>query len=182
MTGQPPFEQPQPPYQPPYQQTQYPQYSPPQPGSAAQGGPPRPQPGWAEPMDAAQAAAAQQHNAPVLVTIGDIVCTRNEVITPSGRAPIGGVVWSFTDLSRTTRTIPTWAIVCAVVFFFFCLLGLLFLLAKEDRTEGSAQIVVQGHGFLHQTQLPVYSVPQVQDLAARVSYARSLSASAASGF
>jgi hypothetical protein len=68
------------------------------------------------------------------------------------------------------------------LFFFFCLLGLLFLLAKEDRTEGSAQIVVQGHGFLHQTQLPVYSVPQVQDLAARVSYARSLSASAASGF
>jgi hypothetical protein len=114
MTGQPPFEQPQPPYQPPYQQPQYPQYPPPGP---AQGGPPGPQPGWTEPMDAAQAAAARQYNAPVLVTIGDIVCTRNEVITPSGRAPIGGVVWSFTDLSRTTRSIPTWAIVCAVIFF-----------------------------------------------------------------
>jgi hypothetical protein len=176
MTGQPPFEQPQPPYQPSYQQPQYPQY--PQPGPAGS------QPGWTEPMDAAQAAAAsaRQLNAPVLVTIGDIVCTRNEVITPSGRAPIGGVVWSFTDLSRTTRSIPIWAIVCAVIFFFFCLLGLLFLLAKEDRTEGAAQIVVQGQGFLHQTQLPVYSVQQVQDLAARVGYARSLSASAASGF
>jgi hypothetical protein len=134
-------------------------------------------------MDAAQAAAmsAQQFGAPVLVTIGDIACTQHEVITPSGRAPIGGVVWSFTDLSRTSRVIPTWAIVCAVIFFFFCLLGLLFLLAKEDRTEGGAQIVVQGPGFLHQTQLPVYSVPQLQDLAARVNYARSLSASAASG-
>jgi hypothetical protein len=134
-------------------------------------------------MDAAQAAAMSgaPSGAPVLVTIGDIVCTQYEVITPSGRAPIGGVVWSFTDLSRTTRTIPTWAIVCTVIFFFFCLLGLLFLLAKEDRTEGSAQIVVQGPGFLHQTQIPVYSVPQLQDLSARIGYARSLSASAASG-
>jgi hypothetical protein len=166
MTGQQPFEPPQQPY---YQQPQQ---------QSFQQMPQLPQPGWAEPMDAAQ-AAAQVAGAPVLVTIGDIVCTQHEVITPSGRAPIGGVVWSFTDLSRTTRTIPNWAIVCTVIFFFFCLLGLLFLLAKEDRTEGGAQIVVQGQGFLHQTQIPVYSVPQVQDLAARVNYARSLSASAA---
>jgi len=128
-------------------------------------------------MDAAQ-AAAYQANSSVLVTIGDIVCTQNEVITPSGRAPIGGVVWSFTDMSRTTRFIPTWAIVCTVIFFFFCLLGLLFLLAKEDRTEGSVQVVVQGQGFLHQVQLPVFSAMQVQDSAARVNYARSLSAAA----
>jgi hypothetical protein len=125
-------------------------------------------------MDAAQAAA--QGAGPVMVTIGDIVCTNTTVITPSGQAPIGGVVWSYTDMSRTDRVIPTWAIVCAVAFFFFCLLGLLFLLAKEERTEGSVQVVVQGPGFLHQVQLPVYSVIQVQDYAARVNYARSLSA------
>ncbi|HET9172478.1 MAG TPA: hypothetical protein VFN97_23835, partial [Actinospica sp.] len=114
----------------------------------------------------------------VLVTIGDIVCTSTTVITPSGQAPVGSVVWSYTDMSRTSRNIPTWAIVCAIIFFFFCLLGLLFLLVKEDRTEGSVQVVVQGPGFLHQVQLPVASVIQVQDYAARVSYARSLSASA----
>jgi hypothetical protein len=135
-------------------------------------------------MDAAQAAAqaagyaAAQANVPVLVTIGDIACTPVMVITPSGQAPIGSVVWSYTDMSRTTRSIPTWAIVCAIVFFFFCLLGLLFLLAKEDRTEGSVQVVVQGQGFLHQVQLPVFSAMQVQDYAARVNYARSLSAAA----
>lgn len=128
------------------------------------------------PMDAAQAAAMGP--GPVMVTIGDIACTNTSVLTPSGQAPIGSVVWSFTDMSRTTRSIPTWAIVCAVVFFFFCLLGLLFLLAKEDRTEGSVQVVVQGPGFLHQVQLPVFSVMQVQDYSARVSYARSLSAAA----
>lgn len=171
MTGQQPFEPPQPPQQPHGAAYQYPYPS---------RQPPGPQPGWAEPMDSAQAAAmaAAQASAPVMVTVGDIVCTQQEVITPSGRAPIGTVVWSFTDMSRTTRTIPTWAIVCTVIFFFFCLLGLLFLLAKEERTEGAAQIVVQGPGFLHQTQIPVHSVPQLQDLAARVNYARSLSAAA----
>jgi hypothetical protein len=129
-------------------------------------------------MDAAQAAAMGGQQGQVMVTIGDIVCTNTSVITPSGQAPIGSVVWSYTDMSRTNRGIPTWAIVCTVIFFFFCLLGLLFLLAKEERTEGSVQVVVQGPGFLHQVQLPVGSVLQIQDYAARVNYARSLSASA----
>ncbi|MGL5857157.1 MAG: hypothetical protein ACRC35_01880 [Angustibacter sp.] len=112
------------------------------------------------------------------MSIGDIVCTQHEVITPSGRYPIGRVVWTFTDMSRTSRTIPTWAVVCAVIFFFFCLLGLLFLLAKEERTEGWVQVVVQGDGFLHTVQLPVSSLSQVVDYNARVTYARSLSAAA----
>lgn len=131
---------------------------------------------WGEPMDAAQAAGA--YSAPVMVTIGDIACSSTTVITPSGQAPIGGVVWSYTDMSRTTKSIPTWAIICAIVFFFFCLLGLLFLLAKEERTEGWVQVVVQGPGFVHHVQLPVASVAQAQDYAARVNYARSLSAAA----
>ena len=113
-----------------------------------------------------------------LVSIGDIVCTQAEVITPSGRVPIAYATWSFTDMSRTTKAIPTWAIVCTVVFFFFCLLGLLFLLAKEERTEGAVQVVVQAPGLLHQVQLPVSSVGQVLDYSARVGYARSLTAAA----
>jgi hypothetical protein len=162
MTAEPPFGS---------------QYQPPQSYPPGQPGPQQPQVSWGAPMDAAQAAAGV--TAPVMVTIGDIACTNTMVITPSGQAPIGSVVWSYTDMSRTTRGIPTWAIVCTVIFFFFCLLGLLFLLAKEDRTEGSVQVVVQGQGFLHQVQLPVSSVTQAQDYAARVNYARSLSAAAA---
>ncbi|MBC3842700.1 hypothetical protein GXW82_28600 [Streptacidiphilus sp. 4-A2] len=119
-----------------------------------------------------------QMPADTLVAIGDIVCTQTEVFTPSGRCPVAQVTWSFTDMSRTTKTIPVWAIVCAVIFFFFCLLGLLFLLAKEERTEGTVQVVVQGPGMLHQLQLPVNSVAQIQDYNARVGYARSLSAAA----
>jgi hypothetical protein len=110
----------------------------------------------------------------VMVTVGDIACTSTEVITPSGRAPVTAVTWAFTDMSRTTRTIPAWAIVLAVIFFFFCLLGLLFLLVKEERTEGWVQVTAQGQGLLHVAQIPVASPMTVADINARVNYARSL--------
>ncbi|MHA6762669.1 hypothetical protein [Streptacidiphilus sp. PAMC 29251] len=148
-----------------------PHYAPPTPPPGMYGTPGQPGMSGMQPM--------LQLPAETLVTIGDIICTQHEVITPSGRRPIGQVNWSFTDLSRTTKAIPTWAIVCAIVFFFVCFLGLLFLLAKEERTEGSVQVVVQGPGLLHQLQVPVYSVMQVQDYNARVGYARSLTAAAA---
>jgi hypothetical protein len=113
---------------------------------------------------------------PVLVTIGDIVCTQREVITPAGRQPINTVVWTFTDMSQTTEAIPAWAIVMTILFFWFCFLGLLFLLVKEKRTTGWVQITVQGNRFLHQVQLPVNNLLQVADYNSRVGYARSLSA------
>jgi hypothetical protein len=113
-------------------------------------------------------------SAPVLVTIGDIACTGGEVITPSGRVPIAGTIWTFTDMSRTDRTIPAWAIVLAVLFFWFCFLGLLFLLVKEERTGGWVQVTVQGPGLMHVTQVPVFSPMVVMDLNSRVNYARTL--------
>jgi hypothetical protein len=117
----------------------------------------------------------------MLVTMGDIGVTQSWVVTPSGTRPVGSVTWLFSDMSRTTQSIPAWAIVCAILFFVFCLLGLLFLLVKETRTEGFVQIVVQGPGLVHTTQLPVSSVQQIADYNARVNYARALSASAGSG-
>ena len=114
----------------------------------------------------------------MLVTIGDIGVTPSTVITPNGTRPVGKVQWMFTDMSRTTQAIPAWAIVCTIAFFVFCLLGLLFLLVKETRTEGSVQVIVQGPGFVHTVQLPVYSVAQVADYSARVNYASSVSAGA----
>lgn len=71
-----------------------------------------------------------------LVTIGDIACTAREVITPSGAIPVGSATWTLTDMSRTEQRSPAWAIVLAVLFALCCLLGLLFLLAREERTEG----------------------------------------------
>ncbi len=115
---------------------------------------------------------------PALVTVGDIVCTEHWVITPSGTRPIGEVSWSFNDMSHTTQSIPAWAIVLAIIFFLFCLLGLLFLLVKEEQTTGWIQIVVQGDRFVHTTQIPVTTRAQVADYNARINYARSLSAAA----
>ena len=40
------------------------------------------------------------------------------------------------------------------------------------------QVTVQAPGFAHTAQLPVYAAFQVSDYAARVDYARSLSAAA----
>jgi hypothetical protein len=114
----------------------------------------------------------------VLVTIGDIQVTPSHVITPVGSAPIGSVTFLMTDMSRTTTGIPAWAIVCAILFFIICLLGLLFLLAKEERTDGWVQVVVQGPHLLHTVQLPVYAPQQVWEYNARVNYARSVAAAA----
>lgn len=125
------------------------------------------------PSQAGQGADEQQ-----LVTIGQIVVTNHRVITPNGQAPIAQTTWTFQDMSITRREMPTWAIVCAIIFFLFCLLGLLFLLVKEERTEGFAQVQVQGPGLLWVEQLPVGSPSQVHDLNARVNFARSVAAQA----
>jgi hypothetical protein len=117
---------------------------------------------------------------PPLVSIGDISCTQEHVITPQGTQPVGEVTWTFTDMSQTSQEIPTWAVICAIVgFFFVCFFSLLFLLAKETKTTGWVQVTIQAPGFAHTTQLPVYGAYQVTDYAARFEYARSLSAAAA---
>lgn len=81
-----------------------------------------------------------------LVTIGDIVVSRNWVVTPSGTQPLRAVTWSLSDMTTTSTGIPTWAIVCTIIFVWFFLLGLLFLLAKETKTQGSIQSPSSGRG------------------------------------
>jgi hypothetical protein len=57
-------------------------------------------------------------------------------------------------------------------------LGLLFLLAKETKTQGVVQVTVQGPNFVHFTQIPVYHPSAVSDVNSRVNFARSLTAAA----
>jgi len=110
----------------------------------------------------------------VLVTIGDIACTQTEVLTPNGRRPLKSTNWIVTNNSRTTEKIPTYAIVLAIVLAFACLLGLLFLLVKEQVTEGNMQVSVQGDDFYYSTTIQVSSPEQVTDVEQRVNYARGL--------
>lgn len=114
---------------------------------------------------------------PVLVSIGDIHCTRTDVITPAGTFPIAGAQWTVADHTLTTRSTPTWATVLAIVgVFVVCLFSLFLLLVKEDQTSGFVQVTVFGpEGRSFSTSIPVQSYPAVQDVFNRVGYARNLS-------
>ncbi|KOX17522.1 hypothetical protein [Nocardiopsis sp. NRRL B-16309] len=116
------------------------------------------------------------NEAPV-ATIGDIAISQNMVITPAGRFPIRGTVWTVTDMSRTEHSTPTWAIITAIlVFWWTCLLGLLFLLVKDQKTSGHVQVTVQGHGHYHATSIPVSNPGAAFHINQQVNYARSLAA------
>jgi len=111
---------------------------------------------------------------PTLVTVGDIAVTPSAVLTPSGRYPLGGSTWIVSNNTMMTESIPAYAIVLAILFFIFCLLGLLFLLIKERKVTGFMQVSVQGPGLYHMTQIPISHPGQIVEVEHRVGYIRSL--------
>jgi hypothetical protein len=118
---------------------------------------------------------------PTLVTIGDIAVTPTAVLTPAGRYPLAGTTWIVSNNTSTTESIPAYAVVMAIIFFLFCLLGLLFLLIKEKRVTGFMQVSVQGPGLYHMTQVPVSQVAHIIDIEQRVGYVRGLVAGLSAG-
>lgn len=115
---------------------------------------------------------------PIVLSVGDIGITQHWVTTPNGYAPLRGSQWIVTDRSVTERSIPTWAIVCAIIFALACLLGLLFLLVKETKTSGYVQVSVRSGDLYHATEIPVSSPQGVAWARQLVSQAQSLAASA----
>lgn len=109
-----------------------------------------------------------------LVSIGDITVMGDSIVTPAGTLPLRGSVWNATDMSRTEEKIPTHAIVLAIVFFVFCLLGLLFLLMKEKTTTGFIQVTVTSAGRHHSTMIPAQGPHTFQQIMGQINYARSL--------
>lgn len=123
------------------------------------------------PPNAAVPAAPE----PMLLSIGDIAIYPTRVVTPSGVFPHSGLTWVMRDNSVTTEGMPAYAIVLAILFFFVCLLGLLFLLIKERKTQGYVDVSVQSpDGRYHVTQIPVSSPEQVAAIRHQVDYARGL--------
>ncbi|MEV8568392.1 hypothetical protein AB0436_22915 [Streptomyces sp. NPDC051322] len=110
-----------------------------------------------------------------LVSIGDITVVQDGVITPAGTLPLRGSVWNATDMSRTEERIPPVAIVLAIVFAVFCLLGLFFLLMKEKKTVGFIQVTVTSGGRHHATMVPATGPDTFHLVMGRLNYARSLS-------
>ncbi|MFI8265226.1 MULTISPECIES: hypothetical protein [unclassified Streptomyces] len=109
------------------------------------------------------------------LALGDITIAGDQIITPSGPMPLKGAMWNATDFSRTETKIPTHAVVLAIVFFLFCLLGLLFLLMKEKTTTGYIQVTVTSGGRHHSTMIPAVDASTYPWVMNQVNYARSLS-------
>lgn len=109
------------------------------------------------------------------LSLGDIAVSGDTIMTPAGPMPLKGAIWTATDMSRTEEKIPAHAVVLAIIFFLFCLLGLLFLLMKERVTTGFVQVTVNSGGRHHSTMVPVQSREQVMFVLNQVNYARSLS-------
>lgn len=128
-------------------------------------------PGTPMPYTGPQAGFAP---APIM-TIGDITVMPDSIVTPSGTMPLKGAVWTVTDMSRTEERMPTVAVVLAIVFFVFCLLGLLFLLMKEKVTTGYIQVTVTSGGRHHSTVVPAFGPHAFHMVMGQVNYARSLS-------
>ncbi|MFI8827502.1 hypothetical protein [Streptomyces sp. NPDC053431] len=110
-----------------------------------------------------------------LLALGDITVVGDQIITPAGAMPLKGAVWNAMDMSRTEEKMPTVAVVLAIVFFLFCLLGLLFLLMKEKQTTGFIQVTVTSGGRHHATMIPATGPDTIHWVMGQLNYARSLS-------
>ncbi|WP_399096945.1 hypothetical protein ACGH2B_11515 [Streptomyces sp. BBFR2] len=148
---------------------------PPVPPAAPPAAPPQPQGAPGFPPPGGGFAPGQPQGGGAVFSIGDIAVSGDTIVTPAGPMPLKGAVWTATDMSRTDEKIPTHAVVLGVVFFFFCLLGLLFFLMKERVTTGFVQVTVASGGRYHATMVPVHSPEQVMYVLNQVNHARSLS-------
>ncbi|MER5931614.1 hypothetical protein [Streptomyces sp. NPDC002054] len=108
-------------------------------------------------------------------SLGDITIAGDQIITPSGAMPLKGAMWNATDFSRTEEKIPTHAIVLAIIFAWFCLIGLFFLLMKERVTTGYVQVTVSSGGRHHSTMIPATNQAVFPWVMNQLNYARSLS-------
>lgn len=117
-----------------------------------------------------------------LVSVGDVHATATEIITPSGTFPLNAVNVTAFDQTHTTQKTPTWAIVMAVVTFWFALLGLLFLLAKEQVTQGYVALTIESGGRRHTSQIPVSNAAQRADVMQRAAYLQQLAGRSRQGF
>ena len=108
------------------------------------------------------------------MTVGDIGVSPSWVVTPNGTAPLLGSTWIVRDMHQEQESIPTHAIVLAVVFAVFCLLGLLFLLMKERTYTGYVEVQVWSGDLTHLTQVPVTGPNDVPYVQSQVAHAQAL--------
>ncbi|CAG7649105.1 hypothetical protein [Actinacidiphila bryophytorum] len=161
------------------QKTSLPSYQPTMPALPGYGVPPQngtPPPAGAPGWQHGGLPQPQGGPGATLLTIGDIAVTETGIMTPAGLLPLRGAVWTVSDMSRSESKTPTYAIVLAVIFALACLVGLFFLLIKENVTTGFAQVTVNSGGKYHAVMIPVRGPQDIYAITQQVNYARSLSA------
>lgn len=120
---------------------------------------------------------------PVLHIIGDVTVSEHWIITPRGTVPLAGSAWTVQPATSSVERTPGWAIAAAIVFFFACFLGLLFLLVKRTEITGWCDVHIEqpATGFQHMTRVPVHKGTQVFDLEDDVQAVRHLAQMAGLG-
>jgi hypothetical protein len=126
----------------------------------------------AVPVSAHPMAPSQQEQ--IVLWIGDIGVSQHWVVTPNGSAPLAGSQWIVRDGTRLEEKMPAYAIVLAVIFFFVCLLGLLFLLIKERKLVGFVEVTVRSGETYHVAQIPVRHVSEVDGVRRQVHQVQSM--------
>lgn len=118
---------------------------------------------------------APQEPSPVLVTLGRIAANEHWVTTPVGSWKLKDISVTPYDQTVLVSRIPVWAIVMAIVTAVFFLLGLLFLLAKENQVAGYVSVIISTtDGQSYTEQLPINSAPIHHDVLSRIHYLQSL--------
>jgi hypothetical protein len=114
---------------------------------------------------------------PVIVQIAELGVTSTVVHTPTGDIPLAGSQWQVNDYWFTSQRIPRWAIIAAVLGF--CVLtvfSLLFLLVKEQVSQGTVQVTVTNGTRQYVARIPVRDQAAVTTINQQVNYVRTLAA------
>lgn len=112
------------------------------------------------------------------LVIGDIAISGDKVLTPNGNGRLADAQWIFTDATRIERSISPVGVILAIVFALFCLIGLLFLLMKDERMVGYVEVSVHSGSLFHKVQIPARSYKDIERIHGLVSQAQMMSARA----
>ena len=127
-----------------------------------------------------------------MANLGDVQVYERVIVTPVGQWPMRGAQFLLAQQPQVVRRTTTAGVVLAIVSVvlalvtavFTCggglifLLGLLFLLLKDEQLAGPAIVLVRSAGQLYQAQVPLVAPSQLPWLVNNINYCQALAARA----
>lgn len=100
-----------------------------------------------------------------LYVIGQMQVSPSWVVTPKGNIPLKGSQWRADEMVTAEQVTPQWAVIAAIVgFFFVCVLSLFFLLAKETQYQGYVDVHVWDGNLVHTERVAVQNTAQLMQI------------------